>query len=187
VSRIATFIYGLLCYAVFMAVTTYGIGFIGGFITPTQLDGAPSVSLGQALAIDLGLLALFAVQHSGMARPAFKRWWTRIVPEPAERSTYVLLSSVLLAALFAWWQPLGGVIWEAQGWARIDTGLNLRDGPGEARSSQNGMSHHGHAFRLLARRMLNGMCGRCSGGRGSGRGRPPSRRAAGRSCWPERS
>jgi protein-S-isoprenylcysteine O-methyltransferase Ste14 len=86
-SRIATFLYGLACYSVFLGVFLYAIGFIGGFATPTQLDGVADRPLVQALAINLGLLALFAVQHSVMARPAFKRWWTRIVPKAAERST----------------------------------------------------------------------------------------------------
>jgi protein-S-isoprenylcysteine O-methyltransferase Ste14 len=112
-SRIATFIYGLACYAVFLGVFLYAIGFIGGFLTPTQLDGAADRPLLQALAIDLGLLALFAVQHSVMARPAFKRWWTRIVPEAAERSTYVLASSLALIVLFIYWEPIGGVLWNA--------------------------------------------------------------------------
>ena len=116
--RLITFLYGVFCYAVFLAVFVYGIGFIGGFATPTTLDGTPTRPLAEALAIDVGFLALFAVQHSGMARPAFKRWWTRIVPEAAERSTYVLISSLLLAALFAWWQPIGGTVWETHGWAR---------------------------------------------------------------------
>lgn len=117
-SRFLTLAYGALCYAVFLGVFVYAIGFIGGFATPTILDGVPRRPLIEALLIDVGLLALFAVQHSGMARPAFKRWWTRIVPEAAERSTYVLVSSLLLVGLFAWWQPLGGVIWQAEGWAR---------------------------------------------------------------------
>ena len=72
----------------------------------------------EALAIDLGLLGLFAIQHSVMARPAFKRWWTKFVPEAVERSTYVLLSSLALVALFAWWQPIGGIVWETTGAAR---------------------------------------------------------------------
>ena len=113
-SRVGIFFYGILSYVVFLAVFVYAIGFIGGFLTPTMLDGAPNRPLAEALAIDLGLLALFAIQHSGMARPAFKRWWTRIVPEAAERSTYVLLSSLLLVALFAYWEPIGGVIWSVQ-------------------------------------------------------------------------
>jgi protein-S-isoprenylcysteine O-methyltransferase Ste14 len=117
VSRIVTLVYGVLCYAVFLAVFVYAIGFIGGFLTPTTLDGPPTRPLWQALAIDLGLLAGFAVQHSGMARPAFKRWWTRYVPVSAERSTYVLISSLLLVGLFVLWQPIGGVVWQVpEGW-----------------------------------------------------------------------
>ncbi len=112
-SRVMILAYGVVCYVIFLAVFLYGIGFIGDVLTPTMLDGVPNQPLGKSLAIDLALLALFAVQHSGMARPAFKSWWTRIVPEAAERSTYVLLSSLALAALFAWWQPIGGVIWSA--------------------------------------------------------------------------
>lgn len=110
-SRIGIFIYGVLSYAVFLGVFLYAIGFIGGFLTPSFLDGGPRRPIGEALAIDLGLLALFAIQHSVMARPAFKRWWTRLVPEAAERSTYVLASSLALIALFVHWEPIGGVIW----------------------------------------------------------------------------
>jgi protein-S-isoprenylcysteine O-methyltransferase Ste14 len=110
-ARLAFILYGVLCYVVFLAVFLYGIGFIGGLLTPTTLDGVPRESLATALTVDLGLLGVFALQHSGMARPGFKRWWTRIVPEPAERSTYVLLSSLLLLAFFIWWEPIGGTIW----------------------------------------------------------------------------
>ena len=126
-SRIGIFIYGLVCYAVFLAVFLYGVGFIGGFLTPTALDGAPGRPFAGAVAIDLGLLAVFALQHSIMARPAFKRWWTRIVPEAAERSTYVLASSLALVGLFVWWQPIGGVIWAVPaGFARdLVVGLYL--------------------------------------------------------------
>jgi protein-S-isoprenylcysteine O-methyltransferase Ste14 len=110
-SRIAIFAYGILCYLVFFGVFLYGIGFIGGFLTPTSLDGVPTSSFARALTADLSLLAAFALQHSGMARPAFKTWWKRFVPEAAERSTYVLLSSLALAALYVYWQPIGGVVW----------------------------------------------------------------------------
>jgi protein-S-isoprenylcysteine O-methyltransferase Ste14 len=109
----AALLYGIASYGVFLGVFVYAIGFIGGFLTPTRLDGTPSRPFWQALLIDLGLLGLFAVQHSVMARPAFKRWWTRFVPEAVERSTYVLLSSLALVALFAWWQPIDGVVWDA--------------------------------------------------------------------------
>jgi protein-S-isoprenylcysteine O-methyltransferase Ste14 len=118
-SRIATFLYGVISYLVFFAVFLYGIGFIGGFLTPTELDGAPRTTLIVALAVDVGLLGAFALQHSGMARPAFKRWWKQIVPEEAERSTYVLYSSLALAALYVFWEPIGGVIWSFAGTARL--------------------------------------------------------------------
>ena len=108
-SRIAIFAYGVISYLVFFGVFLYAIGFIGGFLTPTTLDGAPDRPLWEALAINLGLLAAFAIQHSGMARPAFKRWWTKMIPEAAERSTYVLVSSLALVALFILWEPIGGV------------------------------------------------------------------------------
>jgi protein-S-isoprenylcysteine O-methyltransferase Ste14 len=117
-SRVMVFLYGVLAYLVFFAVFLYAIGFIGGFVTPTLLDGIPHASLGFALTVDVALLAAFALQHSGMARPAFKRWWTRVVPQEAERSTYVLLSSLALALLFVYWQPIGGIIWSVAGAAR---------------------------------------------------------------------
>jgi methanethiol S-methyltransferase len=110
--RFAAFLYGVICYAVFFGVFLYAIGFIGNLWVPKSMDSPREVALVEALLINLGLLALFAVQHSVMARPAFKRWWTRIIPEPVERSTYVLFSSLALIALFWWWQPMGGVVWE---------------------------------------------------------------------------
>jgi protein-S-isoprenylcysteine O-methyltransferase Ste14 len=109
--RTAVFAYGLVSYAIFFCTFLYAAGFVGGFIVPTTLDGAPRSSLWQALLIDLLLLGAFAVQHSLMARPAFKVWLTRVVPPSAERSTYVLCSSLALIALFAHWQPLGGMVW----------------------------------------------------------------------------
>ena len=110
--RIAIFAYGIISYAIFFVTFLYAAGFVGGFLVPTTLDGEAGMPLWQALSIDIALLGLFAIQHSVMARPAFKRRWTRIVPESAERSTYVLFSSLALIALFVWWQPLGGVVWD---------------------------------------------------------------------------
>jgi protein-S-isoprenylcysteine O-methyltransferase Ste14 len=112
--RIAVFVYGVVSYAVFFCTFLYAVGFVGGFLVPTTLDGEPAVPLWHALGIDTLLLGLFAVQHSVMARPAFKRWWTRIVPPAAERSTYVLFSSLALMAMFAHWQPIGGVVWNVE-------------------------------------------------------------------------
>jgi protein-S-isoprenylcysteine O-methyltransferase Ste14 len=109
--RIFAFLYGAIAYAVFFATFLYAIGFVGNFGVPRTLDGTPTASFTNALLVNLGLLGLFAIQHSVMARPAFKRWFTRFVPTSAERSTYVLLSSLCLIALFACWQPLGGVVW----------------------------------------------------------------------------
>src|SRR5262245_11166972 len=115
VRRLLLLTYGIVSYCLSLAAFLYAVGFIGGFLTPTQLDEAAEGSLAVALAIDGGLLALFALQHSGMARPAFKRWLTRFVPAPAERSTYVLLSAAALFVLFWQWRPLGGVVWEVSG------------------------------------------------------------------------
>jgi methanethiol S-methyltransferase len=112
--RLTIFLYGVVCYVVFFATFLYAIGFIGNFGVPRTLDSAPAMGFVPALLIDLGLLGLFALQHSVMARPAFKRWFTRVVPEPAERSTYVLASSLALIAMFALWQPLGGSVWAVE-------------------------------------------------------------------------
>jgi len=110
--RTSIFLYGVLSYVLFFVTFLYSIGFVGNLIVPRSIDSVPTLPLGNALLIDLALLTLFAVQHSGMARPAFKRWLTRYVPEAAERSTYVLLSTACLALLMYFWAPLGGVIWE---------------------------------------------------------------------------
>jgi protein-S-isoprenylcysteine O-methyltransferase Ste14 len=112
--RIAILAYGLVSYGVFFAVFLYAIGFVGDFLVPKTVDSGSPGPLGRALLADLALLALFALQHSGMARPAFKRWLVRIVPAAAERSTYVLLSSAALALLFAFWEPIPAPVWEAR-------------------------------------------------------------------------
>jgi protein-S-isoprenylcysteine O-methyltransferase Ste14 len=112
--RIGIFVYGVLSYACFFLTFLYALGFVGGFGVPRSIDSAPAGGTGVAIAVDLLLLALFALQHSVMARPAFKRWWTRTVPEPAERSTYVLASSLALLLLFWQWRPIGGVVWQVE-------------------------------------------------------------------------
>jgi len=107
-------LYGVVCYAVFFATFLYAIGFIGDLWVPKAMDSARTASVGAAVLIDLGLLTLFALQHSVMARPAFKRVWTRVIPESAERSTYTLLSSLALILLFWLWSPIGGVVWNVE-------------------------------------------------------------------------
>jgi len=111
VKRFAIFVYGIASYALFIGTFAYAAGFIADLWVPKTLDSPREMSFGTALAVDLALLVLFAVQHSVMARPAFKTWWTRIIPAAAERSTYVLFSSLALIALFWFWQPLGGQVW----------------------------------------------------------------------------
>lgn len=103
--------YGAISYALFLAVFVYAIGFVGG-LTPRSVDNAIAAPAGWAVVIDVVLLTLFAAQHSVMARPAFKRWWTRYVPVPVERSTYVLLASLVLALVIWQWRAIPAVVWE---------------------------------------------------------------------------
>lgn len=111
IRRLAFFLYGVASYLVFLATFLYAIAFVGGFIVPTRLDGPLASPLREALAIDVALLTVFAIQHSVMARRWFKRRWTRFVPPAIERSTYVLCASVALLLLFWQWRPLGVGIW----------------------------------------------------------------------------
>ena len=113
--RITFFVFGLLCHGMFLVVFLYMAGFVGDLLVPKTIDspavGTPTAA---ALAINLLLLAQFALPHSIMARPAFKRWWTRFVPPPIERSVYVLVANLSMILLMWQWRPLGPVVWDVQ-------------------------------------------------------------------------
>jgi len=111
--------YGLFAYAAFLAALGYTVGFLANAVVPKGVDDGPVVAPVLAVAIDAGLLGLFAVQHSVMARPWFKRWWARFVPPAVERSTFVLLASLVVGLLLWQWRPLPDMVWSVQaGWAR---------------------------------------------------------------------
>ena len=110
--RTLTLGYGVLAYLLFFGVFNYAIMFIGNIVVTPSLDSIGDSDLSLALLINIGLLTAFALQHSIMARPAFKRAWTKIIPKPAERSTYVLASTLMLGGIVYFWQPLGGVLWQ---------------------------------------------------------------------------
>ena len=113
-SRAAILLYGVATYLFFLAVFVYLVGFVGGLIVPKHIDNGPVADPLSAVLVDIALLALFAIQHGVMARPGFKRWWTRIIPPAAERSTFVLFASAILALMVWQWRPLPGVVWEVE-------------------------------------------------------------------------
>jgi protein-S-isoprenylcysteine O-methyltransferase Ste14 len=110
--RVVALLYGLAAYLVFFASFLYAIGFVAGLVVPKTIDSGPPGPVSEAIIVDLVLMSVFAIQHSVMARPRFKQWWTQIVPKSVERSTYVLLSSLALVLLFWQWQPMPAVIWQ---------------------------------------------------------------------------
>ena len=112
--RALILVYGIAAYATAMTTLAYAMGFVANLIVPVSMDVGPASRWQEALPIDAALLALFAVQHSVMARRGFKPWWTRIVPKPIERSTYALFASAALALLFWQWRPIGDVVWTIQ-------------------------------------------------------------------------
>lgn len=112
VKKVAVFGYGLVAYAAFFVTILYAIGFVANLWVPKGIDSGTPVGLGETLLVNLGLLGLFALQHTIMARPAFKRAWTRVIPKAMERSTFVLASSLILLVLFWQWRPVPTVVWE---------------------------------------------------------------------------
>ncbi|MDB5604960.1 MAG: isoprenylcysteine carboxylmethyltransferase family protein [Bradyrhizobium sp.] len=112
VLRFTAFLYGLVAYFAFFITFVYAIGFVGGLVVPKTIDSGPEPSTTEALAVNLLLMSVFAVQHSLMARKQFKQWWTQYVPKPVERSTYVLFASLSLLLLFWQWRPIPAIVWQ---------------------------------------------------------------------------
>ncbi len=113
-SRYLSFLYGLVCYSLFFAVFLYLIGFLNDVVVPKSVSSGEPGPVAIALVVDLGLIALFGVQHSVMARPGFKHWLTRFLPPAVERSSYVLATNIVLILTYLYWQPLPGVVWQAE-------------------------------------------------------------------------
>ena len=137
--RVLAVLYGAVCYVLFLGTFLYAIGFVGNVVVPKSIDTGMSGPFAESLLINALLLGVFAIQHTVMARPGFKAWWTKIVPKPIERSTYVLLASLALVVLFWKWRPMTDIFWmvdnalgrnvlwvlSALGWLTVLTGTFL--------------------------------------------------------------
>src|SRR5438477_2561344 len=114
------FAYGVFCHLLFLATFAYMAAFVGNFLVPKSIDSGAASPAAQAIAIDVLLVLMFGLQHSIMARPAFKRLWTRLVPTPIERSTYVLASCIVTGIMMGSWQPIRPIVWDvANSGARV--------------------------------------------------------------------
>jgi methanethiol S-methyltransferase len=116
-ARLLILFYAIVSYAVFLVSFLYGLGFVGNYLVPKSIDVGGRTNLSEAIVVDLLLVGLFAIQHSMMARPAFKQWWANILPVACQRSTYVLLSSLILLLLFWQWRPIPTPVWQIDGTA----------------------------------------------------------------------
>lgn len=114
-ARLLIVLYAIVSYAVFLVSFLYAVGFVGNYLVPKSIDAGGPASLSEAIVVDLLLLGLFAVQHSIMARPAFKQWSAKLFPVASQRSTYVLLSSLILLLLFWQWRPIPTPVWQIHG------------------------------------------------------------------------